>query len=440
MRGVPAFLFVRLLVCMIETTTVHHRLNRKLGDEAERKGGSWVLRLAVGTVQKVLEKQTGMQILEVRIESVAGYKMERVLSFLQEDYKSGDLLLINTTAVRLELGTGGYHFVVGKVTHLEETDVLPNEWGHVMKMRYSPWQLAVDSVEEQTSPYHPLFVKEDLSLEGIPVLIGELHSLLPVAVLSLHKKNPNARIVYVMPDGASLPIALSQHVHQLKANRSLAATVTTGHTWGGDRESLTIHSGLLAARHVEHADIIVCMLGPGVAGTGTPYGFSGIQLAEVIHAVSTLEGTPFFIPRISFGDPRTRHYGVSHHTVSTLNRFALCPALVTIPIFGDERDEVLSGQMKTIEVARKHIFIKGKVPDLSDLAALEKGYGLSFSTMGRNWEEDPAPFQTAWMAADFVENSLGYIVQTVNDAQHSSASLSTLEALGLYLTRNEVQP
>ncbi|MBG9940549.1 DUF3866 family protein [Brevibacillus formosus] len=399
-----------------------------------------MLRLAVGTVQKVLEKQTGIQILEVRTESIAGYKVERVLSFLQEDYNSGDLLLINTTAVHLELGTGGYHFVVGKVTQPEESDVLPNEWGHVMKMRYSPWQLAVDAVEEQASPYHPLFVQEDLSLEGTPVLISELHSLLPVAVLALHKENPNARIVYVMPDGASLPIALSQHVHQLKAVGSLAATVTTGHAWGGDRESLTIHSGLLAARHVEHADIIICMLGPGVAGTGTSYGFSGIQLAEVIHAVSTLGGTPIFIPRISFGDTRTRHYGVSHHTISILNRFALCPVLVTIPIFGDERDEVLSRQMKTIEVAGKHIFIKGKVPDLSELALLEKGYGLSFSTMGRNWQEDPAPFQTAWMAADFVGKSVGYIIQSVIDAPHSPASLSTLEELGLYLTRNEGKP
>ncbi|WGV62426.1 DUF3866 family protein [Brevibacillus brevis] len=399
-----------------------------------------MLRLVVGTVQKVLEKQKGMQILEVRIESVAGFKMERVLSFLQEDYKSGDLLLINTTAVRLELGTGGYHFVVGKVTQPEETDVLPNEWGHVMKMRYSPWQLAVDSVEEQASPYHHLFLQEDLSLEGTPVLISELHSLLPVAVLALRKKNPNARIVYVMPDGASLPIALSQHVHRLKAIGGLDATVTTGHAWGGDRESLTIHSGLLAARQIEHADIIICMLGPGVAGTGTSYGFSGIQLAEVIHAVSTLGGTPFFIPRISFGDQRARHYGVSHHTISIVNRFALCPAVVTIPIFGDERDEILSRQMKTIEVGEKHIFIKGKVPDLSELASLEKGYGLSFSTMGRNWQEDPAPFQTAWMAADFVGNSLGYIVQTVNDGPHWPVSASTLEGLRLYLTRNEAQP
>ncbi|MFA4134743.1 MULTISPECIES: DUF3866 family protein [unclassified Brevibacillus] len=399
-----------------------------------------MLCLVVGTVQKVLEKQKGMQILQVRIESVAGFKMERVLSFLQEDYKSGDLLLINTTAVRLELGTGGYHFVVGKVTQPEETDVLPNEWGHVMKMRYSPWQLAVDSVEEQASPYHHLFLQDDLSLEGTPVLISELHSLLPVAVLALRKKNPNARIVYVMPDGASLPIALSQHVHRLKAIGGLDATVTTGHAWGGDRESLTIHSGLMAAHHVEHADIIICMLGPGVAGTGTSYGFSGIQLAEVIHAVSTVGGTPFLIPRISFGDQRTRHYGVSHHTISIINRFALCPALVTIPIFGDERDEILSRQMKTIEVGGKHIFIKGKVPDLSELASLEKGYGLSFSTMGRNWQEDPAPFQTAWMAADFVGNSLGYIVQTVNDVPHLPVSASTLEGLRLYLTRNEAQP
>lgn len=399
-----------------------------------------MLRLALGTVQNVLEKQTGMQILEVRTGSAAGFEVDRVLSFLQEEYEKGDVVLINTTAVRLQLGTGGYHLVVGKIAQHEEVDVLPNEWGHVMKMRYAPWQLAVDSVEEQNSPYHHLFVQEGLSLDAIPVLIGELHSLLPVAVLALHTKCPNARIVYVMPDGASLPIALSQHVHQLKANGSLAATVTTGHAWGGDRESLTIHSGLLAARHVEHADMIVCMLGPGVAGTGTPYGFSGVQLAEVIHAVSTLGGTPFFIPRISFGDQRTRHYGVSHHTRTILGRFALSPALVSIPIFGDERDDVISQQMTTIEEAGKHILIKGAVPGLSELAALEEGYGLSFSTMGRDWQADPAPFQTALVAADFVARSVDYLARTVIDDLHSHVSSSTLGALGLYLTRNEVLP
>lgn len=96
-----------------------------------------------------------------------------------------------------------------------------------------------------------------------------------------------------MPDAASLPIAFSQHVRQLSRAGHLTATVTTGHAWGGNREAVTIHSGLLAARHVEKADVILCMLGPGVAGTGTVYGFSGVQLAEVIHAVSALGGTPF---------------------------------------------------------------------------------------------------------------------------------------------------
>lgn len=365
-----------------------------------------MLRLAQGTVLKVLDQQKGRHLLEVRLDTDRGQKVERALSFLQEEYQIGDVVLINTTAVRLELGTGGYHLVVSKVILSNETDVIPNEWGHIMKMRYAPWQLAVDAVEEQASPHHSLFMQADLSLEGIPVVISELHSLLPVVVLALHAKYPRARIVYVMPDGASLPIALSQHVQRLKANGSLAATITTGHAWGGDREALTIHSGLLAARHVERADIIVSMLGPGVAGTGTPYGFSGMQLAEVSHAVAALGGNPVFIPRISFGDLRTRHFGVSHHTLVLLDRFVLHPVLVPLPLLGDDRDDVIQSQFAAMAETGKHKLLWAKVPDQSELARLDEGYGLSFSTMGRHWTQDPVPFQTALLAAEYGGKSM----------------------------------
>ena len=43
-------------------------------------------------------------------------------------------------------------------------------------------------------------------------------------------------------------------------------------------------------------------MGPGIVGTGTNYGFTGIEQGTIIDAVNTLGGIPIAIPRISFAD------------------------------------------------------------------------------------------------------------------------------------------
>lgn len=397
-----------------------------------------MLCLVMGTVVQVVEKRTGMQLLEVLIAETG--HTERAVSFAHEEHAIGENLLVNTTAVRLQLGTGGYHLVVGKADQMTEQDLMPTKWGHVMKLRYSPWQLAIDAVEEQASPYHDLFVRHDLSLEGTPVVIGELHSLLPATVLALKQNDPQAKIVYVMPDGASLPISLSGHVHQLQKAGFLAATITTGHAWGGDHEAVTIHSGLLAARHVENADIIVCILGPGVTGTGTPYAFSGIQLAEVIHAVSALGGFPLLIPRISFADPRRRHHGISHHTTAILSRFALRPVVLSMPQVGNQYDTILEQQIVSLQRLDKHVIIRGMVADMNRISSMEREYGATFTTMGRSWQEDPVPFQTAVLAADQLSGWRADLAKAFSDDPNCFSSLDKLAGLDLFWTRNGEQP
>ena len=72
----------------------------------------------------------------------------------------GDQVVINTTAVDLKLGTGGWHFVMaiwGRSASLHGV-------GHIMKLRYTPMQGRVLSVEEEASEYHHLF-QGDWSLE-----------------------------------------------------------------------------------------------------------------------------------------------------------------------------------------------------------------------------------------------------------------------------------
>ena len=84
---------------------------------------------------------------------------------------------LNVTAVRLSLGTGGNHFV-GWVNRPPRR---PPDPGAHHEIALHPWQIALRTGEEQGSPHHEL-LRDRRSLEGAPVLIGELHSMLPVAV------------------------------------------------------------------------------------------------------------------------------------------------------------------------------------------------------------------------------------------------------------------
>lgn len=371
-----------------------------------------MLKVVMGTVLSVVEEGDHLQLLEVGCaDGQEGMQRERAVFFSSgaDRCQVGDQVLLNVTAVRLGLGTGGHHFVIGKCGS-RTSDYHPNRWGHIVKMRYAPWQLAVDAVEEQNSPWHAIFQDETRHLQRTPVLIGELHSLLPFLVLALKRIRPQARLVYVMPDGAALTIAISRHVRHLRQLGLLHATVTCGHAWGGDLEAVNLYTGLLAARHVAQAEFILCLLGPGVVGTGTAYGFSGMQLAEVIHAVSLLGGIPIFVPRISFSDPRSRHYGISHHSMTLLKRFVLVPALVTVPRFGDMRDDVLSTQERQARLYARHVRLSGTAVSPLLIEELQREYPEAITTMGRDSRVDPAPAQTACLAAeaaDFCRRWLG---------------------------------
>jgi hypothetical protein len=93
----------------------------------------------------------------------------------------------------------------------------------------------------------------------------------------------------------------------------LAGTVSVGQAFGGDLEAVTVHSGLLAARHVLGADVAVVAQGPGNLGTATTWGFSGVAAGEAVNAVAALGGRAVASLRVSGADTRQRHRGISHH-------------------------------------------------------------------------------------------------------------------------------
>ena len=134
-----------------------------------------------------------------------------------------------------------------------------------------------------------------------------------------------------MLDGGALPAWFSRTSAALREIGWLAATVTVGQAFGGDLEAVTLHSGLLAARHVLGAELAVVSQGPGNLGTGTRWGFSGVASGEAVNAAAVLHGRPVASLRISEADPRERHRGVSHHSLTAYGQVALARADVVLP-------------------------------------------------------------------------------------------------------------
>ena len=303
----------------------------------------------------------------------------------------GDDVLLNTTALAQNLGTGGYALVVAVPDRLPPD---PETSGHLVKARYTPLQVTVQGVDEQDTEHHEAIAGAD-DLGGMPVAVADLHSALPALLIGMLATDPDLRVAYVMTDGGALPAAFSRTVGALK--NSLAGVVTVGQAYGGDLEAVTLHTGLLAAKHVLNADLAIVTQGPGNLGTGTPWGFSGVAAGEACNAVSVLGGLPVGALRISDADPRPRHRGVSHHSLTAFGRVALGGVTLVAPRglgseLGAQVDEDLAGQPERNPV----VWV--------DTEGLEEALGLSpvpLRTMGRGYPEERAYFLAAAAAGRY---------------------------------------
>jgi hypothetical protein len=298
----------------------------------------------------------------------------------------GDRVLLNVTALELGLGTGGYALVVALPDRLPPDGA---DAGHIVKARYTPLQATVLAADEQGSPHHELLRDAD-SIDGMPVVVADLHSALTPVLAGVRAERPDARVVYVMSDGGALPLWFSRTVPALRTAGWLTATVTVGQAFGGDVEAVTLHTGLLAARHVLHADIAVVTQGPGNLGTGTRWGFSGVASGEAVNAVNVLGGRAVAALRVSAADERPRHRGVSHHSVTALGRVALTPADVVLPALDGE----LGATVRTAcaSLAGRHRLVD--VP-VDGLEALLRTAPVALSSMGRGLDDDPGYFLAA---------------------------------------------
>jgi hypothetical protein len=276
-----------------------------------------------------------------------------------------DDVVVNTQAVDLDLGTGGFDVLHANLTRGLG---LPGEPGaHVMKLPYTPIQMATRHAEEgRVLP---------AGLGGLPVVACTLHSQLAPACAGVGR---DRRIAYLQLPGGALPVSLSDTVRALRETGLLECTIAVGPCLDGDLACVSV-AGALAVAAAERFDVAICAIGPGIVGTGSVLGHGGLSAVEALGAALALDGRPILAPRLSSGDPRERHRGLSHHTLAVLS---LLPSGVAVAWpAGLAPGEPVNG---LVEIA---------VEGWQDACS-----GLPLSTMGRGPDEEPWFFAAAYAA------------------------------------------
>jgi len=344
----------------------------------------------VGVVKAVEPFTPGVQLLRVEREGETRQALNYVM--LTGEAQIGDTAVLNTMAVEMGFGTGGYDFVAClsfasspssfPVSRTPNSETREAE-GMLVRLRYTPLQIALPAAEES----FPEAVQGDL--EGTPVIACGLHSQIVPVLAGIRMSKSDVRAVYLMTDSAALPLGFSRLYDRLKAMDWLQAAVTVGQALGGDLEAVNVYSGMLLAKNHLKADVILICQGPGNTGTGTQWGFSGIDQGLALNAAGILNGKPIAALRISFADSRPRHRGVSHHSLTVLSRIALLPCLVPVPKLPQAENEIVQQQLEEAGTAQRHTVQQVDADQAFDFMMKHASF---VRTMGRTPEQDRVYF------------------------------------------------
>jgi hypothetical protein len=339
-----------------------------------------------GVISEVMESKDGITFVNVKVGRTK--RPAVAFTWMIGEVAVGDRVVMNTTAVDLKLGTGGHDFVLW---NLERSKHKARSGGHIMKLRYTPWQIDTLSSEAPESPHHQT-LEEASSLDGMPVVACGLHSQIAPAAAMLKRLDPDLRIGYLMTDGGALPIANSNLVTTLKDKRLIDATITCGHAFGGDFECVNVYSGLITASEVAGADVTIVSIGPGIVGTGTLLGHTAMEQGQVISAAGALGGRPVAALRISFADDRPRHRGVSRHTLSALRFAALARCTMAVPDLEIEHLTTVMQDLISYGLTEMHDVT---IVDAWETQAALEQFELDLTSMGRSVKQDPVFFEAA---------------------------------------------
>lgn len=323
-------------------------------------------------------------IIKVRLDDGSrAYAFPRLCA----DVRVDDKVIVNTTAVDLDLGTGGWHFIVW---NLSLPELITDGMGHIMKMRYTPLQINVGVAEEFDDWDH-----ERISLDGMAVIAAPLHSHIPAIVAYAKQQNPEMHITVAISDGASLPLAMSDTIRVLKEKKLIDGTITFGHAFGGEVESINIYTALLAAKNQYKTDLVVVSMGPGIVGTNSKFGFTGIEVAYHLDVASQLGANSIGVVRASSADPRERHRAVSHHAITTYAQSTFMKHKI-----GLINDHPLSDEMR-LQLSSANIDEKHEVIEMASVGIVDilESMELNVTSMGRKAREDELFFEMAAVAA-----------------------------------------
>jgi hypothetical protein len=230
-----------------------------------------------------------------------------------------------------------------------------------------------------------------------PVLVIPLHGHLAPAAWAVRTERRDLAVGYVQTHGGALPGSMSRDVAELRERRLLAGHVTAAPAYGGEHDAISLTGGIDAARSTLGWDAVIAGPGPGILGSATRFGHGGMAALDTAHAALALGSPTLVAPRLSSGDPRERHLGLSHHSRSVLE-LMLAPVRVPVP----EVDADLWPTTETgpgaydelLEVCRDRHDLAVEEVDLDGYAAS----GLPTRTMGRELAEDALFFAVALAA------------------------------------------
>jgi len=295
--------------------------------------------------------------------------------------EAGDEVIVNVEARDLRLGSGGFDLVHVNLTRGLDGRGMPG--AHVMKLNYTSMQHAVLPAEgrELRAPL------------GRPVGVFQLHGQLAPIAWALAQARPHAKVGYVQSAGGALPGALSDTVRQLLHRGLLAGHTTAGPAYGGGQEAITTAGALHDGLAVEGWDVALVGPGPGILGSDTALGHGGLVALDSAHAALALGCPTVLAARMSSGDPRARHRGLSHHTRTVLE-LLLKPVTLAVPP-GARLFAEIDGIGAALDAARAagHAVVEAAVDPEGYRAS-----GLPTRTMGRAFDEDRLFFVAALAA------------------------------------------
>jgi hypothetical protein len=343
--------------------------------------------------------------------------------------QTGDEVIVNTQALDLGLGSGGFDIVHVNLSRGLEGKEDPSPAGeNVMKLNYTSLQHTVAPVEGIGDGAGPA-----VGVLGRPVAVLALHGQLAAVAWAYAQAFPDSRLGYVQTVGGALPGGHSRTVRSLRERGLLAGHLTAGAAFGGEGEAITTIGALDHGLRALGWDAAICGPGPGIVGSSSPLGHGGIAALDSAHAALALDAPTLLVARMSSGDPRTRHRGISHHTLTVLDLLlepvtVALPAGMRSPVGADLRaglGAVFGGALPSrpaleLDVERpvritRHDWRRAIV-DLPAYAAA----GLSAETMGRGLTEDPLFFGAALAAG-------ATLAELARDAEHGEDGVEEVE-------------